>query len=140
EFAMRTPIVSEYSRPDRQTLRLRNQLPGRVIDTQDPRSAAIELERFLRGRRGIDEATINRHMNDLFRAGTRAGQLDVVENVMSTVNDVLVARGIRKDVASQVTRIFKDTHEAGQRYFVDQFGDPVRLPGRILMDGEEVDA
>lgn len=114
-----------------------NRMPGQRINLNDPQSAMVEMEAWLRNAR-VPETQVEHFLDRLARVDNRQGVYGVVREAAKVGDGVLAKAGITDpDVRDELLRMWDDTHEAVRHYFVDRIGDDVDVWGNIVINGEE---
>lgn len=112
-------------------VRLLQQMPGKHVDFEDLDDAVEQVDRFQRNAK-LPESVISRNNEAVARATSAPERLAAMAPIMDTVGQVLVNQGIDPATANKMTRLFKDSHEAGRLYAVDRLGRNMNVPGVML--------
>jgi hypothetical protein len=136
----RSPTVLGLPRPSRRTARFMATVPGSHIDTYDLNQAMTQVERWGRNAK-VDDGVLTGYLDRLARTGTNRGEiLNVVSDVMRETGGILELAGVSNPTTrSQLTRLFRDTHQSARHWFVDEIGDDVPIWSKVLNDGEMQD-
>lgn len=127
-------------------VRMVQQMPGQHIDLSDADDAVDNLDKFMRNAK-IDPAVRDRRVEEMMRATSQTQRYEILTKSVRSVTERFVEEGLTKagddamrrrearDKAKGLTRLFEEYNEDLRKYFVDQVGDNVRLPGAVV-DGE----
>lgn len=127
-------------------VRLVQQMPGQHIDLSDADDAVDNLDKFMRNAK-IDPALRERRVEEMMRATSQVQRYEILTKSVRSVTERFVEEGLTKagddamkrrearDKAKGLTRLFDEYNEDLRKYFVDQVGDNVKLPG-TLVNGE----
>lgn len=117
--------------------RLLSDVPGHRIDLEDPQSAMRETELWLKNARVPDE--VQTHFLDrLARARSRNETFDVVSDAMSHTDGVLAQAGVPKTIREYATKMYRNTQDDQQQWFVDELGDNVSVWNDVAVGGDVV--
>jgi hypothetical protein len=132
-----TPGMSVQRRQTPALRQLVNRMPGERINLNDPQSAMVEMESWLRNAR-VPEPRIEAYLDELARVENRQGVYRLVKDAATIGDGVLAKAGIADaDVRDEMLRMWDDTHEAVRHYFIDRVGDDVDVWGNVVVDGTE---
>lgn len=112
-------------------------IPGHRIDLDDPQSGMREMESWLQIAH-VDDDVSTHFLDRLANAGSKNEKFAVIEDVMDHTKGLLAKGGVKSETArKRMTKLFGDTHEARQKWFVDEAGNNVSVWSDVAV-GDEI--
>ena len=141
-----TPGAMKMSvRRSLENVRWAQQMPGTHIDLLNADDAVDNLDRFLANAK-VDPAKRDAQVAEMMRAGSHVQRYEILTRSIKGVTEGFIEEGLAKagtalerrqvrESARRITSIIDDYNGELRKYFVDQIGDNVKLPG-TMVDGE----
>ena len=113
------------------SVRAFQQMPGSRLALDDMDEAVETLDRFQRNAR-LSSDVIARNNEALARAVTTVDKYNVIISALGDVDGAITKAGADPKVARRLTQAWRNRYAELTRYFVDEIGENVAVPGAVI--------